>query len=39
MWIIDDGLRPGQRVIVEGAMKVGPGLRVTPKPFVDLAEK
>jgi membrane fusion protein (multidrug efflux system) len=39
MWIIDYGLRPGQRVIVEGAMKVGPGLQVTPKPFVESAEK
>jgi membrane fusion protein (multidrug efflux system) len=38
MWIIDDGLRPGQRVIAEGAMKVGPGLQVTPKPFIQPAE-
>lgn len=38
MWIIDDGLRPGQRVIAEGAMKIGPGLQVTPKPFVQPAE-
>ena len=38
MWIIDDGLRPSQRVIAEGAMKVGPGLQVTPKPFVQPAE-
>jgi RND family efflux transporter MFP subunit len=34
MWVIDDGLSPGQRVISEGAMKVGPGLQVIPKPFV-----
>jgi len=39
MWIIDDGLRPGQLVIAEGGMKVGPGLQVTPKPFVEPAEK
>ena len=39
MWIIDDGLRPGQLVIAEGGMNVGPGLQVTPKPFVEPAEK
>lgn len=32
-WIINDGLKPGERVIVEGGMKVGPGMQVTPKPF------
>jgi membrane fusion protein (multidrug efflux system) len=31
MWVIDDGLKAGQRVIADGAMKVGPGLQVTPK--------
>jgi len=33
MWIIADGLKPGERVIAEGAQKVGPGAQVNPKPF------
>src|SRR5229473_2302035 len=33
MWIITDGLKPGERVIAEGVQKVGPGVRVNPKPF------
>jgi membrane fusion protein (multidrug efflux system) len=32
-WIIADGLKPGERVIVEGVQKVHPGIRVNPKPF------
>lgn len=34
-WVITDGLKAGQRVIASGAMKVGPGLQVNPKPFVE----
>jgi membrane fusion protein (multidrug efflux system) len=34
MWIIEDGLKPGERVVAEGLQKVGPGARVNPKPFV-----
>jgi membrane fusion protein (multidrug efflux system) len=34
-WIIEDGLRPGERVVVEGTQKVRPGLLVTPKPFAN----
>ena len=30
-WVIDDGLKPGEKVVVEGVMKVGPGAPVTPK--------
>jgi membrane fusion protein (multidrug efflux system) len=33
MWIISDGLKPGERVVVEGVQKVGPGAQVNPKPF------
>jgi RND family efflux transporter MFP subunit len=36
-WVIDNGLQAGQSVIVDGAMKVGPGLQVNPKPFVETA--
>jgi RND family efflux transporter MFP subunit len=32
-WVIASGLNPGERVIVEGAQKVRPGVRVNPKPF------
>jgi membrane fusion protein (multidrug efflux system) len=34
-WIINQGLKPGDRVIVEGTMKVRPGMPVTPQPWVD----
>jgi RND family efflux transporter MFP subunit len=33
MWIIADGLKPGERIVVEGIQKVGPGAEVNPKPF------
>ena len=32
-WIIEQGLRPGDRLIVEGNMKVRPGMTVAPKPY------
>jgi membrane fusion protein (multidrug efflux system) len=33
-WIITDGLKPGDQVIVQGFMKVREGTPVNPKPFV-----
>ncbi|MGH9840732.1 MAG: efflux RND transporter periplasmic adaptor subunit [Blastocatellia bacterium] len=33
MWIIEDGLKPGDRVVAEGTQKVRPGVVVNPKPF------
>jgi RND family efflux transporter MFP subunit len=33
MWIINDGLKPGERVVAEGVQKVHPGVQVNPKPF------
>ncbi len=33
MWIIDEGLKPGERVVAEGVQKVRPGMQVNPKPF------
>jgi membrane fusion protein (multidrug efflux system) len=33
LWVIDEGLKPGERVIVEGLQKVKAGMAVTPKPF------
>jgi membrane fusion protein (multidrug efflux system) len=33
-WIITDGLKPGEKIIVQGFMKVRQGTPVTPKPYV-----
>ncbi|MEW6658982.1 MAG: efflux RND transporter periplasmic adaptor subunit [Thermodesulfobacteriota bacterium] len=33
LWVIEEGLKPGERVIVEGIQKVRAGMPVTPKPF------
>jgi membrane fusion protein (multidrug efflux system) len=32
-WIIRDGVKPGERVVVEGLQKVRQGMQVNPKPF------
>ena len=32
-WIVTEGLKPGDRVIVEGAMMLRPGMPVQPRPF------
>jgi membrane fusion protein (multidrug efflux system) len=32
-WIIEQGLTPGETVIVEGLQKARPGSRVTPRPY------
>jgi RND family efflux transporter MFP subunit len=32
-WIVTDGVRPGERVVVEGLQKVRTGIQVDPKPF------
>jgi len=34
LWIVDDGLKPGENVIAEGTQKVRPDQQVKPKPFV-----
>src|SRR5713101_4107045 len=34
MWVIDEGVHPGERVVVEGVQKVRPGMAVHPTPFV-----
>ena len=33
LWVVEEGLKPGERVIVEGIQKVKAGMPVTPKPF------
>jgi membrane fusion protein (multidrug efflux system) len=32
-WIVNQGLKPGDRVVVEGTMKIRPGAPVTPQPW------
>jgi membrane fusion protein (multidrug efflux system) len=32
-WIIEEGLKPGEKVVVEGTQKVKPDMVVNPKPF------
>ena len=32
-WIVTDGLKAGESVIVEGLQKIGPGMVVKPVPF------
>jgi len=32
LWVIEEGLKPGERVVVEGLQKVREGLVVAPKP-------
>jgi len=32
MWVIDEGLKPGEQVVVEGLQKLKEGTLVTPKP-------
>ncbi len=34
-WIVAEGLKQGERVIVEGVQKVRPGMQVNPKPFIE----
>jgi len=33
LWVVDDGVRPGERVIVEGLQKVRPGMVVAAAPY------
>ena len=33
-WIIKDGLKPGEQVVVQGFMRLRDGVQVNPKPFV-----
>lgn len=35
MWVIEEGLKPGERVIVEGIQKARPGSKVEPKPYAE----
>jgi len=33
LWVIEQGLKPGDRVIVEGQLKVRPGVQANPQPY------
>ena len=37
MWIVEEGLKPGEQVIVEGTQKARAGTVVVPKPYVPRA--
>jgi membrane fusion protein (multidrug efflux system) len=36
-WVISDGLKPGDLVVVEGTQKARAGMQVNPKPFIENA--
>ena len=38
-WVIEEGLKSGERVVAEGLQKLKPGMTVTPKPFAMTAEE
>jgi membrane fusion protein (multidrug efflux system) len=38
LWVIEQGLKPDEKIVVEGTQKVRPGMKVTPVP-VTIAEQ
>ncbi|HEX4274652.1 MAG TPA: efflux RND transporter periplasmic adaptor subunit [Bryobacteraceae bacterium] len=38
MWVIADGLKPGEHVVAEGGQNARPGMQVNPKAFVESKE-
>jgi membrane fusion protein (multidrug efflux system) len=38
MWVVDDGLKPGEQVVAEGLQQLKEGTTVTPKPVQPLAK-
>jgi membrane fusion protein (multidrug efflux system) len=39
LWIIDQGLHPGERVVVEGLQKLKAGMTVEPKPYQETPDE
>jgi membrane fusion protein, multidrug efflux system len=39
LWIIDKGLNPGERVVVEGLQKLKAGMTVEPRPFQETPDE
>jgi membrane fusion protein (multidrug efflux system) len=37
-WIIEEGLKPGEKVVAEGTQRVKAGMTVDPKPFKAMPE-
>jgi membrane fusion protein, multidrug efflux system len=37
-WIVNDGLKPGDKVVAEGIQRVSAGMTVNPKPFTAMSE-
>lgn len=37
LWVIDEGLNPGDSIVTEGVQKVRPGMTVRPQPVADSA--
>jgi membrane fusion protein (multidrug efflux system) len=37
LWVISDGVKPGERVVAEGLQKLRDGAKVQPKPYVEAA--
>ncbi len=35
LWVIEEGLKAGEKVVAEGVQKVREGMAVSPKPFVE----
>jgi membrane fusion protein (multidrug efflux system) len=35
LWVIEEGLKPGERIVAEGIQKVKQGMSVSPKPYGD----
>jgi multidrug efflux pump subunit AcrA (membrane-fusion protein) len=38
MWVINQGLKPSERVVAEGVQKVRAGMQVNPKPFAGVRQ-
>jgi multidrug efflux pump subunit AcrA (membrane-fusion protein) len=34
LWIVEEGLKAGESVVVEGLQRIRPGAVVNPKPYV-----
>ncbi|MCU1267260.1 MAG: efflux transporter, family, subunit [Acidobacteria bacterium] len=39
MWVIEEGLKPGETVVAEGTQKVRPGVVVNPKPYAGVKNR
>ena len=39
LWVIDEGLQAGEKVVAEGTQKVRDGMVVSPKPFTGAGDK